>query len=51
LTDWPLTVQISQLDLARQNAAKAGVTITPGDLRNERAIMLKGFFPDAEPSD
>src|SRR5258708_26709912 len=39
------------MDLARQDAAKAGVKVTPADVSNERATMLKGFFPDADPSD
>ena len=46
-----LLLQIIQLELSRQDAAKAGVSVTPADIRNERAIMLKGFFPDAETGD
>src|SRR5437016_1304192 len=44
-------LQIIQMDLARQDAAKAGVIVTPADVQTERATMLKGFFPDADPSD
>ena len=46
-----LLLQIIQLELAKQDAAKAGVTVSPGDVQHERAVMLKGFFPDAEPGD
>ncbi len=46
-----LLLQIIQLELSRQDAAKAGVTVTSVDIRSERSTMLKGFFPDAEPGD
>ncbi len=42
-----LLLQIIQLELSRQDAIKAGVTVTPADLIEERSVMLKGFFPDA----
>ena len=46
-----LLLQIIQLELSRQDAAKAGVAVTPTDIRSERSIMLKGFFPEAELGD
>jgi foldase protein PrsA len=46
-----LLLQIIQLDLARQDAAKQGLAVTPADIRHERMVMLKGAFPDAEASD
>jgi foldase protein PrsA len=46
-----LLLQIVQLELARQDAAKAGVTVTSADVTHERAFMLKGFFPDADEKD
>lgn len=46
-----LLLQIIQLELARQDAAGAGLTVSPNDVTKERAIMLKGFFPDAEQGD
>ena len=46
-----LLLQIIQLELAKQDAAKAGISVTAADIQRERTTMLKGFFPDAEPSD
>ena len=46
-----LLLQEIQLELARQNAAKAGVTVTPGDVARERTAMLKGLFEKADEKD
>lgn len=39
------------LKLAKQQAAHAGITITPADIQAERVRMLQQGFPDASPSD
>jgi foldase protein PrsA len=46
-----LLLQQIQLELARQDAAKAGVVVTPGDVARERTIMLKGLFEKADEKD
>jgi foldase protein PrsA len=46
-----MLLNLITLELARQDAAKAGLAISAADVRNERTIMLKGVFPDAEPAD
>ena len=44
-------LQLIQLELADQNAKKLGITIGPEDIQAESDIMVKGFFPEAEPGD
>jgi foldase protein PrsA len=46
-----LLLNMIQLELARQNAAKAGLKVTPEDVAREKQFMLKGFFPDAKEED
>ena len=46
-----LLLNMVQLELARQNAEKAGIKITPGNVDRERDYILKGAFPDADPKD
>jgi parvulin-like peptidyl-prolyl isomerase len=44
-------LQLIQLELARQDAAKAGVVVSPADVEAERNNILKGAFPEADPKD
>lgn len=43
-----LTVQFK---IARQEANKAGITITPADVENERNLTIKNLFPEADQKD
>src|SRR5262245_6182496 len=46
-----ILLNVVQLDLARQEAARAGVTVTPADFAREREQTLAKMFPDAEKGD
>jgi parvulin-like peptidyl-prolyl isomerase len=44
-------LNLVQLELARQNAAQANVSITPADVERERQLTLEKMFKDAEKAD
>ncbi len=43
-----ILLQLVQLDLAKQHAAKDNVAVTPADFQRERELTLKQMFPDSE---
>ncbi len=47
----PILLNLVQLELAREEARQAKVTITPDDVRAERERTLAKLFPQAEKSD
>ncbi|HMB95532.1 MAG TPA: peptidyl-prolyl cis-trans isomerase, partial [Tepidisphaeraceae bacterium] len=44
-------LNIVQLDLAKQEAARAGATVSPEDINNERQMTFAKMFQDADKSD
>jgi foldase protein PrsA len=44
-----MLIRLVLLDLSKMEAQRAGVKITPDDLKAERYVLMKGTFPTEEP--